>query len=861
MNNLLSDYNSKIKVFLSSRCGEKASELLVIRRWIKTALESTGIFNVFDYNETNASSQENKSFYLDELDKSNICVFLIDADPITTPVIVEFNRATQSGKRILVYALNDKFDITIKKQLKYKYVTVDHYKEFAEKCIEGVLLEVFNGYQNLINNKGCDFDSVSDSIDLKNIMINNEIVLYKDDYYKGFSKTEKYICDKIGHFYDKNRFGKSDKNDINSLDDYVVSILSSIYDGVEYDKKISLGIIKEVKRQKLMTKVCTDVVKERYKILDYYFNFKYEDALSNVEKLYDEIKNNKDIYFWLRDDVLLDYRNLTLKAPNDKDYKKYLHVHKEIDSLGHQIQNPTIDRYISNFRNNLAKRKNKNTIKPVYNRVLISNYWQEIEKIVQTVVSSVIYGSYIGIYQAIGMIKDLCYYLSNQYSDFIFRKTLITSSIIYGDNDVKDILFRYGFVFGNGNTEDLNKLVDLIKNRYSYDKKRLLETLKPIVYYMSDEKFAEIEKLFWEFAEDCCENNQYLKDECCNFISTTCKRLNQDRIMEFIISIKNIDNNRIKGVINDISCSSIKIDKLSKENLKIYKEMEKNQIKNGDLLNFDSVVDYSKIIEKILKSIITPNPDGNTYSYCGLGTLDKLFFYLYNKANLSNIIKKQIIEKLCFHIIQPRVSRGDIVIALASLCILAKESTLCSIIKLKIQEIKIIKDDMPDFLNRYSNEILEYMFDMLKMICGLSLWKAIDYIAEINVYSDRDKCHILKFWNEIGLDWLNCTNINNEIPIVVISFISSCVKSEKAELYTRAIESCNILMTEGDKFGCEDFLLKELSGINSIKSLYILNAFINNTVSKETKDIVIGKLTGDNHYLVKMKLQEFINKS
>ena len=67
------EINRKLQVFISSRCGGKYT---IARKALGFMLESTGLANVYVYENEFASSDDNRSAYLNEVDRSDLVIFL-----------------------------------------------------------------------------------------------------------------------------------------------------------------------------------------------------------------------------------------------------------------------------------------------------------------------------------------------------------------------------------------------------------------------------------------------------------------------------------------------------------------------------------------------------------------------------------------------------------------------------------------------------------------------------------------------------------------------------------------------------------------------------------------------------------------
>ena len=70
-----SEIEHKLRVFISSKCGGKYT---VARKALKALLEATGLIEAYVFETEPASSEDTKSAYLENVDESNLCIFLVE---------------------------------------------------------------------------------------------------------------------------------------------------------------------------------------------------------------------------------------------------------------------------------------------------------------------------------------------------------------------------------------------------------------------------------------------------------------------------------------------------------------------------------------------------------------------------------------------------------------------------------------------------------------------------------------------------------------------------------------------------------------------------------------------------------------
>lgn len=81
----------KLRVFISSKCGGKYT---IARKSLQKLLEVTGLVETYVFETDPASSEDTQSAYLEYVDGSNLCVFLVDnEDGVPPAVLSEEKRA------------------------------------------------------------------------------------------------------------------------------------------------------------------------------------------------------------------------------------------------------------------------------------------------------------------------------------------------------------------------------------------------------------------------------------------------------------------------------------------------------------------------------------------------------------------------------------------------------------------------------------------------------------------------------------------------------------------------------------------------------------------------------------------------
>lgn len=145
----------KIKVFISSKCGGRYT---IVRKAIKTLLLETGLFEVYMFEDSGASSQDVAPSYMHELEDSHICLFLIDNDDnVSNATLREIKRARELKRKSIYLFCDEKIKehTQVQKEIyeleREKAHTVHEFSEFTELGYRSIVREIVNIYRHYGN--------------------------------------------------------------------------------------------------------------------------------------------------------------------------------------------------------------------------------------------------------------------------------------------------------------------------------------------------------------------------------------------------------------------------------------------------------------------------------------------------------------------------------------------------------------------------------------------------------------------------------------------------------------------------------------------------------------------------------------
>ena len=94
----------KLRVFISSKCGGKYT---IARKSLQKLLEVTGLVETYVFETDPASSEDTQSAYLEYVDNSNLCIFLVDNEDGVPPAVLSEEKRAKDKRLRLLYLFCD----------------------------------------------------------------------------------------------------------------------------------------------------------------------------------------------------------------------------------------------------------------------------------------------------------------------------------------------------------------------------------------------------------------------------------------------------------------------------------------------------------------------------------------------------------------------------------------------------------------------------------------------------------------------------------------------------------------------------------------------------------------------------------
>lgn len=485
------EFDEKIRVFISSRCGEEKYDN--VRMQLKSLIENTGFAKVYLFESRRASTLSAQQDYLYGLDDSDVCLFLIDnADGVPEGVLKEYQRAKAHPKKSLfIFCNENKEESThIQKEITgaggAKYYITESFDEFVDI-----------GYQSLINDIGeiyisyCkgrlidpEFIAATGSIEEIDTVASESL---DKQIFKNIDNTKKLISNEIFTRPDS-KVEKTCNLDVYSSE--FLKVLFNKKNIKEYNTNLLLSSLKEMQSENLHK-----VVVERWNAIQSYYLDDIEKAIE-YENIALHLAHELQLPNWIVQDILIDLRNLySFEAHSKNQYLLDNAAQKELDSEKSALFYPLIDRYERSLYEEIIKQSKKSSMRSPYSVTFgnsINLYGDYISNIY---IMSVFNGSLTQLLRTIDRIKDIAFHLCHQYSDWEFRVLLLRMALTKGNKkEIEGITDLFNDVYGKMNGKDAKDIYEFVKGnpiKYQRNIAQLL-AFQHLGYYFDDDFYTEV---------------------------------------------------------------------------------------------------------------------------------------------------------------------------------------------------------------------------------------------------------------------------------------------------------------------------------------------------------------------------------
>lgn len=479
----------KLRVFISSKCGGKYA---IARTALKSLLEATGLVEVYVFETEPASSEDTISAYLENVDESNLCIFLVDnADGVPAAVLSEERRAKEKQLKLLyLFCDETKKEATpmqeeIKATMSQKYYIVNKFSDIVPKAYESVMQDIIAVYKRktvlISEDDNCERGDESKH----NVMDIESHALLKIGFEK-FPEVSKVLTAAIS----TNRTPNEDLPILEKLlSDHLKAILCLEPINTQTIDGIRDEVLKDVSQD-----IC-DVLLLRFQAQREYYDADYDKCLSTLQDAIKKSLEKENVPTWISNDIAIDIRLVqNLLDENNNCITKDNPGQKYIDESDQPVFFPYLDRNVENMQEYIADE--------YYSNLNASPYTTragEIDKFINPLAKAFciaeIHGSIVQTEitrdRLISIYSMLCSFFNNH--SFIVEYVRLL--VINRDCKRIDTLIRNNnHLVGSLNDSDVVFIVDSIVNIADSNHKMMSKYLlaSRLGYYLSDEKYNNL---------------------------------------------------------------------------------------------------------------------------------------------------------------------------------------------------------------------------------------------------------------------------------------------------------------------------------------------------------------------------------
>ena len=583
----------KLHVFISSKCGGKYS---IARKALKALLESTGLVETYVFESEPASSQDTQSAYLDYVDESNLCVFLIDnKDGVPAAVLSEERRAKAKSLR-LIYIFCDADEKTatvmqeeIKSSLSQKYTVVHDFSDIVDEAYKSVMQDIIAIYKQkpaLETTEHSEENRQADDVD-------KELALYcmPKSRFSQFASVIKELL------LWENPFKKEKDSEPSALNEALVSYLKFVLRRAPFAESQFLTLCEEITKEQNVT--LSTLLKYRFEAQRLYNLGKFENCLEQLNGAMKEAVNNSAIPNWLANDVAIDIRHVhNMIAVLNSEFLLNNPGQKLINDNPETVYFPLLDRQVEKMQEEVANQ--------YFKKIHQSPYTTQIgglESMFSTIATAFciaeMHGSIVQTEITVGRLITVFSMLCSTQNEHDFGIELIRLLVINRDNKTLDNFLRDCPFYENTlSASDIDQILRSIENIPHTHHKRMSKYLlaSRFGYIMSDNAFENLCQDLINFSFEWVKDkksifnmNSYIFD----FYKNIAHRLKTDTIIEFVLSVFSNNLKRFYSdcfkVLENLAFSDVS-DEGQKKVLKLLCDIVNGVIETTEFDNVESVI-------------------------------------------------------------------------------------------------------------------------------------------------------------------------------------------------------------------------------------------------------------------------------
>ncbi|MDP2813788.1 MAG: hypothetical protein Q8N92_04990 [Erysipelotrichaceae bacterium] len=589
-------FDEKIKVFISSKCGEEKYDK--VRKDLRSLMEDTGIVKAYLFEERIASTLTAEQNYLYGLDDSDICLFLIDnADGVPDGVLKEYQRAKSHPKKSLYIFCNEKSDVSTHIQNEItgaqgaKYYITKSFDEFIKVGFRSLINDIGEIYRSYCKGRLIDpeFSKSTGNIEEINAVASESL---DKQIFKNIDNTKKIISKEILSRTDIKVEKSSD------FDIYSSEFLKVLFGQKSIKDFNSYFILSELK--KMQSENLHNVVVVRWNaILCFWVNDLRKSIELENQAL--ELARGFKLPNWLIQDILIDLRNLYIfdaQSTNRSWIKN--NAQAELDNETSPLYYPLLDRYEKSLYEEINNQFEKSSMKSPFSINLGSNISQYGDYVSNIFIVAVFNGSLTQLLRTMDRIKDVAFHLCHQYSDWDFRVLLLKTTIIKGNaKEIKSVIDLFNDVYGKINSDDAKKIYEFVKSSPIKYQKNIaqLYAFQHLGYYFDDDFFSIVSNEIFEIIDIWIQNDNErlgLGSSLFDAIKENLNRLDNNKVMDRIL-LKIFELESIRHYDKSLDLlSKVNIETISNERaIRVVKQITKlvyDEVSRDKLHNLGSAI-------------------------------------------------------------------------------------------------------------------------------------------------------------------------------------------------------------------------------------------------------------------------------
>lgn len=455
-------FKEKVTIFISSNCGGKYT---VVRESLRLLLLETGMCEVYMFEEDGAKTSDVVTSYMRRLERSDIIVFLIDnKDGIGEGTMKEVKRGRELKKKsiFLFCDENEKEATELQKEIigmpnGEKFKVISQFAKFPEIAYESVINDIIDTYLSYCNAKVESIDSeADDDSTVENAMSDIRTILNKGAY-KGCNYTKWVLNCEVS-------IGQESPKKIDTFD-RLCSDLFGVILGNKTIEDIDFEGVKRYVKDMHEPGNLQKAIMLRMDAMEAYWKGEIKETIATLVKALELSLATKKIPRWFVNDIAIDLRNMTVVSNQTDNIVESLPKGQDvINESDEPVFFPVVDRFSSNFYENVAKGLLENAIESPFT-VRFGGVDYILDQLVDIYVAALLYGSIIHTVMIREKIASYLQGLCLQYREHKLLSTTIKLLLLVGEEKkLSKFIESYGICTDNVTSEDVSDWLVVVSN-------------------------------------------------------------------------------------------------------------------------------------------------------------------------------------------------------------------------------------------------------------------------------------------------------------------------------------------------------------------------------------------------------------